>query len=438
MDYKKIIPSIYLDGGRCVRYFKDRRKLMPDPVTLAKNYSNYGADSILVFDLSEDDEGHSLNLSVIKKICDAVDIPVIGGGNVRRLEDIKKLIYAGCQRACLNFSKSSNTEITEEVGKRFGRNHIAACVASFDELERNKNIIKNFLSTVILIGCEDEERCVKWVNDNCSRNINPVKMETWLLRDEMSLHDAAAVMRRHGLDGISGGDLNNGYKEFMGFKRQCVGLGVPMNTFEAAISWDELTVNSDGLVPVVVQDYKSGEVLMLAYMNEYAFERTIESGLMNYYSRSRQGQWQKGDTSGHYQYVKALYADCDRDTILAKVLQVGSACHTGSRSCFFNQIMKKEYDDTNPLMALEDEYKVIEDRKLHPKEGSYTNYLFDKGIDKILKKVGEECTEIIIAAKNPDPEELKYEMADWLYHAMVLMVEKGVNWKEITKEISHR
>ena len=160
--------------------------------------------------------------------------------------------------------------------------------------------------------------------------------------------------------------------------------------------------------------------------------------MMTYWSRSRNELWTKGLTSGHFQYVKALSADCDKDTILAKVLQIGAACHTGARSCFFNEILKKEYDETNPLKVFEDEYATIVDRRDHPKEGSYTNYLFDKGIDKILKKVGEECTEIVIAAKNPDPEELKYELADWLYHAMVLMVEKGVTWEDITKEISQR
>ena len=146
----------------------------------------------------------------------------------------------------------------------------------------------------------------------------------------------------------------------------------------------------------------------------------------------------KGETSGHIQYVKELTADCDFDTILAKVSQVGVACHTGNPSCFFNEIVKKEYIEKNPLKVFETVYNIIEDRKNNPKEGSYTNYLFDKGIDKILKKVGEECTEIVIAAKNPDPEEIKYETSDFLYHVMVLMVEKGVTWEEITQELAQR
>ena len=189
---------------------------------------------------------------------------------------------------------------------------------------------------------------------------------------------------------------------------------------------------------MIVQDYKTDEVLMLAYMNEEAFETTLKSGKMTYWSRSRNELWTKGLTSGHLQYVKSLTLDCDNDTILAKVSQIGAACHTGNRTCFFKTLVKKEYDDTNPLRVFQDVYDVIMDRKENPKEGSYTNYLFDKGLDKILKKVGEECTEIVIAAKNPDKEEVKYEISDFLYHMMVLMAEKGVTWDEIVKELARR
>lgn len=197
--------------------------------------------------------------------------------------------------------------------------------------------------------------------------------------------------------------------------------------------------NSEGLVPVVVQDYQTLEVLMVAYMNEEAYEQTLSCGKMTYFSRSRNSLWLKGATSGHFQYVKSLTADCDMDTILAKVSQVGAACHTGAKSCFFNEITKKEYEELqNPLQVFQEVFAVIQDRKLHPKEGSYTTYLFDKGIDKILKKLGEEATEIVIAAKNPNSNEIKYEISDFLYHMMVLMAEKDVTWEEITMELANR
>lgn len=159
---------------------------------------------------------------------------------------------------------------------------------------------------------------------------------------------------------------------------------------------------------------------------------------MTYYSRSRDELWVKGETSGHYQYVKKLMLDCDNDTILAKVRQVGAACHTGNRSCFFKELASKDYVSTNPHIVLTEDFEVILERKKNPRDGSYTNYLFDKGIDKILKKCGEEAAEIIIAAKNPDAEELKYEIADFLYHMMVLMAECGLDWEDITKELVNR
>lgn len=177
---------------------------------------------------------------------------------------------------------------------------------------------------------------------------------------------------------------------------------------------------------------------MMAYMNEQAFNDTIKTGTMTYYSRSRKSLWVKGETSGHYQYVKSLSIDCDKDTLLAQVDQIGAACHTGQPSCFFTPLVGDDRDETNPLKVFESVYATILDRKEHPKEGSYTNYLFDKGMDKILKKVGEEATELVIAAKNANPEEVKYELSDFLYHAMVLMVEKGITWDDIIKELADR
>ena len=139
--------------------------------------------------------------------------------------------------------------------------------------------------------------------------------------------------------------------------------GIPVQTFESSIAWSDFKLNSDGMVPVIVQDYKTDEVLMLAYMNEEAFETTLKSGKMTYWSRSRNELWTKGLTSGHLQYVKSLTLDCDNDTILAKVSQIGAACHTGNRTCFFKTLVKKEYDDTNPLRVFQDVYDVIMDRK---------------------------------------------------------------------------
>ncbi|ERJ11940.1 bifunctional phosphoribosyl-AMP cyclohydrolase/phosphoribosyl-ATP diphosphatase HisIE [Haloplasma contractile] len=202
--------------------------------------------------------------------------------------------------------------------------------------------------------------------------------------------------------------------------------------------------NEQGLIPAIVQEYDSREVLMLAYMNEEALTKTLSSKVAHYYSRSRKELWKKGETSGNFQFVKELTYDCDADTILLKVNQVGVACHTGSKTCFFNTIPLElnEEPETNikktQLNILDDLYEVIKYRKGNPLEGSYTSYLFEKGIDKILKKVGEETSEVIIGAKNNDESELVYEISDLVYHLLVLMVNQNVTLDTIEQELKKR
>lgn len=426
-DYKKFIPCMYLLEGKAVSGFRDTKVLSENPVELARFFSENNADELLIFDLSKDDEAHEAALDIIKSICEQAQIPVIGAGNVKRMEDIKKLLYAGCAKAVLNYSKPGNIEITKEVSLKFGRDKICACIAEASEIEKNADILTEYVSQVILL----DEKTIKQ-----AIAVSPIPMIVTL--PEVSLDKIIELLSCENIASVSGAAINANVKELINIKDLCAGNGVCVKTFEPAIKWEELTTNADGLIPVVVQDYKTREVLMVAYMNEEAYLHTLKTGRMTYFSRSRQEQWIKGGTSGHYQYLKELSADCDKDTILAKVAQVGAACHTGNYSCFFQEIYKKEYEETNPLMVFEAVLNVIKDRKVNPKEGSYTNYLFDKGIDKILKKLGEEATEIVIAAKNPNANEIKYEIADFLYHMMVLMVEKGVTWEEITEELDKR
>ena len=393
-----------------------------DGAALAEFYSDNGADAILVFDLSDSDEEHDQNIGLLKEIVRCTEIPVYAGGHIRRVEDVKKILYAGCQMAVLNFGRASNVEMAEEVSKRFGKEKIAFSIS--DESQYSDSLKE--LGSLIFWSGSDE--------------ICPVAGKLPVISISSASTDDAVinVLSNKWADGIASAYFSSGAADFMALKAKAADRGLQMNTLTSSYTWDDMRPNSDGLVPVVVQDYKTSEVLMVAYMNEEAFETTLKTGKMTYWSRSRQELWTKGMTSGHLQYVKSLSIDCDNDTILAKVSQIGAACHTGNHTCFYREMVKKEYHDANPLKVFEHVYGVIQDRKEHPKEGSYTNYLFGKGIDKILKKVGEEATEVVIAAKNPDPEEIKYELSDFLYHAMVLMVEKGVTWEDITRELANR
>mgnify|MGYP003290208686 CR=1 FL=1 len=196
----------------------------------------------------------------------------------------------------------------------------------------------------------------------------------------------------------------------------------------------ELKYNSDGLIPAIVQDFHTKKVLMLAYMNKESLEITINEGKTCFFSRSRQQLWRKGETSGNTQQVVSIRTDCDKDTLLIEVIKAGPACHTGSETCFFEDIVTSEQES----FSYEGLYEMLVGRKVNKKEGSYTTYLFEKGIDKILKKVGEECTEVIIGAKGGDKAETVYEIADLIYHITVMMIEMGISIDEVTAELAKR
>lgn len=433
MNKKELLVPLYLKNGQAVTGLENEIPWMDgDAVRLASVYSNAGADGIVLFDLSEGDAEHDVSIGLIKEITRVVDIPVYGGGNVRRMEDVKKLIYAGCRKVFLNYSKPENVELTQEVSARFGKEKILACLYTEEDADMARMQMESLGGVLLLDEFLDISDLLNHTGEENSSFV------VYLPLGQFCKEAASIVLGAEFVSGVYAEAFMEQAFEMMELKHLLKENGIEVNTYESDLGWDEIKTNESGLLPVVVQDYKTQEVLMAAYMNQEAFEATIRTGRMTYWSRSRQELWVKGLTSGHFQYVKELCIDCDNDTLLAKVAQVGAACHTGSRSCFYRSIMKKEYDETNPLKVFEDVFAVIQDRKLHPKEGSYTNYLFDKGIDKILKKVGEEATEIVIAAKNPDPEEIKYEISDFLYHVMVLMAERGVTWEDITRELAQR
>ena len=198
---------------------------------------------------------------------------------------------------------------------------------------------------------------------------------------------------------------------------------------------DDLKFDHQGLIPAVVQDYYSKQVLTVAYMNRESLEISMKEGRTCFYSRSRGELWRKGETSGNIQEIVSIRGDCDGDALAVEVIKRGPACHTGSESCFFRSLYQSgEHQD----FSIEALYDLLKGRKTAPREGSYTTYLFQKGIDKILKKVGEECTEVIVAGKGGDREETVFEIADLMYHVMVLMVEMGIEPKDVFSQLAGR
>ncbi len=429
MEKKKLILAFGCKNGRAVVMDEERTYYNDTPLDLARRLCDSGADGLLICDLSENDADHEKTIDILRGMTRQIDIPVIAGGRVNRLEDVKKYLYAGAAAVFLNASIAENVDLIKEAASRFGSEKVYVYLEMGYLRKHIEEYAQLGASAAILDTALDQD-------DIARLPASPIPV--------------LAVFGNAGCDAVvpflkwpfSSGLVLPSSKEPSGscmlLKQTLKEQGIPMETFESSVGWEDFKLNGDGLIPVIVQDYQTSQVLMLAYMNREAFEQTLKTGRMTYFSRSRQKLWVKGETSGHFQFVKSLKLDCDNDTILAKVRQIGPACHTGAQSCFFTTLAEKEYKDTNPLRVFEDVFAVIQDRKEHPKEGSYTNYLFDKGLDKILKKLGEEATEIVIAAKNPNPEEIKYEISDFLYHMMVLMAEKGISWEEITHELANR
>ncbi len=405
-----------------------------NPQEIVKSYFNKGTDAILLWDdktPSSSQEEHLITM--ISQLAAAYDLPLMVYQTYPRFEDIKKIIYAGASLVVMNPFEGGGKETLKEGVARFGdENVIGTLVGVPDHFELSINLMNDLVENtkchVWMMTLEQMNHLQNWIKEQGIQVIlwtsfnNNEYLESLMnnpLVKDVCLIDAEPI------------DLYN---------VKCIlkEKGIPVSLLESSLPFSQFKCNSDGLIPVITQDYKTGKVLMLAYMNEASYNETIRSGQMTYYSRSRKCLWKKGETSGHYQYVKSLDIDCDKDTILAKVHQIGVACHTGSESCFFTNLVNTRYDETNPQTILGEIMTTVQDRKVNPKEGSYTNYLFEKGIDKILKKVGEEAAEIIIAAKNPDTSELKYEISDFLYHMIVLMVEKGVTWEEVSSELAKR
>ena len=319
MSYKRLIPCIFIAGGKAVKWFDDDTVMTDDVVGLAKYYSDHGADELLVFDLSDSDEEHDEAIDLMKRMNRMIRIPMVAGGNIRRQEDIKKILYAGAKRAMLNFSKPDSVKLIEDAAKRFGKEKIAVSLNDFDALFKHQHLINDYSSEIIFMHRLD-----------LNSVMNVTEVPCVIVTDTMEEPELFKILKCPGVKGLSGKFVSQTDMDFVEFKEKCGQEEIKMTSFESMMEFSQFKTNEQGLIPVVVQHYKTQEVLMLAYMNEEAFYKTIKTGKMTYYSRSRQQLWTKGETSGHFQYVKSLTIDCDYDTLLAKVDQIGAACHTGN------------------------------------------------------------------------------------------------------------
>lgn len=425
MSYKRLIPCILIADGTAVKWFDDREVISHDVIKLAKEYSDQGADELLIFNLAETEEENDETIDLIRQINRMIKIPMIVGGHVKEMEDIKRILDMGAKKAILNFSKPGMLKMAEEAKKIYSKEKIAVSIKNFDELFKKQHIIREYSSELVFMHRVDLDSVMNVVDIPCI-----------MVTDTMEESELFRILKCPRIRGISGKYISQRSLDLKEYKEKCTAEGIKMTAFESRMDFSEFKLNPQGLLPVVVQNYKTSEVLMVAYMNQQAFEHTVKSGRMTYYSRSRNELWIKGETSGHYQYVKSLTIDCDRDTLLAKVEQIGPACHTGNPTCFFQPVAGTGKRDISTLQILDRMHQSIAFRRAHTSKAD--DILAGNGIDKILKKIGEEATELIIASKNPNKQDITHEISDLMYHVISLMVERGIEWDDIAEEFDKR
>lgn len=424
MEQKNIVATIYLKNGKSVKGPRDLTESC-DAVELASRYNDSGVDKIFLIDLSDDENEHLTNIMTMRNINRSIDVKTAAGGNIKRLDDVKLYFFAGCIEVVLNGGKPDTLELVKEAANRFGKDRILVSVDNVNFAFKTRDYIKDCVHELVLM------------NTDLASGIENITSTPYILRlDNYDLDKITELLKSESIRGIYGDFVNDYNTDIMQLKSTLSDRSISMDNFEPKLHWSDLKTNSDGLVPVIAQDYQTGQVYMLAYMNEEAFNTTIRIGKMTYWSRSRQELWTKGLTSGHIQYVKSLTADCDYDTILAEISQVGGiACHTGAPSCFFNNIIQKEYVDRSPRKIFENKLnEIIRQRN----EDSDVKEIFDQGIDEILKKIGEETAEVIIAGKDSNKTDIIREVTDLIVNLMFLMSDNEITWDDITTELATR
>ena len=424
MEQKNIVATIYLKNGKAVKSRSDFNNPL-DAIQLASRYNDSGVDKIFLIDLSDDETEHLTNIMTMRNINRSIDVKTAAGGNIKRLDDVKLYFFAGCLEVVLNGGKPDTLELVKEAANRFGKDRILVSVDNVNFAFKTRDYIKDCVHELVLMDTD------------LATGIENITSTPYILRlDNYDLDKITELLKSESIRGIYGDFVNDDDTDIMRLKSTLSDRGIRMDNFEPKLHWSDLKTNSDGLVPVIAQDYQTGQVYMLAYMNEEAFNTTIRIGKMTYWSRSRQELWTKGLTSGHIQYVKSLTADCDYDTILAEISQVGGiACHTGAPSCFFNNIIQKEYVDRSPRKIFENKLnQIIKDRN----EDSDVKEIFDQGIDEILRKIGEETSEVIIAGKDSNKTEIIREVTDLIVNLMFLMSDNEITWDDITTELATR
>ena len=445
MSIKRIIPCLDVKDSRVVKGINFvNLKDMGDPVELARAYDQAGADELVFLDISKTQDGHDLMLDVIEKTAQAISIPLTVGGGIQTLADIDRILAAGASAVSIGTAALKDPDfVTEAVAKYGSQKLVAAVDIQFDPEQGDFYVYSHggnqrteWKAFDWLIECEklgfgqllitnkDRDGVQNGFDlDFLKQASQVVSLPIIASGGAGSIDDFVTLFEETTISaGLAASIFHNGTVTISDLKSRLVEGGIAIlptkkPNFEKA----------NGLISVILQDVNTKQVLMNGFMNEEAYRLTIQDNVVWFYSRTKNRLWKKGETSQHYQYVKRMSLDCDADALLIQVQPAGPTCHLGTSSCF---------DQTD--FSLNQLFQTVKSKLEKREEGSYTAYLAQEGLDKILKKCGEELTETVIAAKNNDAEELVSESSDLLYHLFVLLAYQGVDLSDVEAQLASR
>lgn len=411
---RRIIPCLDIKDGKVVKgvNFVNLKEL-GDPVELARKYEREGASEIVMLDITATNEKRNTFFDLLKKVSHGITIPITVGGGIKSIEDFRKAFENGASKVSVNSAAVANPELVRQASKEFGKDRI---VAAIDGKGQNV-VVKGGKEKTQLLVVEWAKKC----ESLGAGEILLTMMDTDGVGKGYDITMTKAVVDAVKIPVIASGGCGSIADIIDVFEKTGCDAALAASLFH----YNKVTI------PAIVQDFYTGRVLMLAYVNPQSYEIMLREGRTCFWSRSRKELWRKGETSGDLQIIKSMAFDCDNDTLLIQVEQTGKgACHTGQYSCFGAE--------QGEFAMLDNVYTQILDRARNPKEKSYTNYLLDAGLDKICKKLGEETTETIIAAKNNDKAEIVNEIADVTYHMLVLMFKTGISPRDVSAKLAER
>lgn len=445
MSVKRIIPCLDVKDGRVVKGVNFvALKDIGNPVELARFYDQEGADELVFLDISKTQDGHAFLLPLIQETAAAITVPLTVGGGIKTLDDIQLLLEAGASRVSIGSAAIADPEFVKAAVEKFGGHTIVAAIdIQWDDEDQAFYVYSHggtkrtdWKAFDWLLECEKYgvgELLITNKNRDGVQNGFDLEFlsEAAKIVDTPIIASGGAGTIEDFVDlfektpvtaGLAASIFHNGTVKIADLKTELMAAGIPL---VPATGPD--FAKGNGLISVILQDSCTQQVLMNGYMNKEAYQRTLQDNVVWFYSRSKERLWKKGETSRHYQYVDQMSLDCDRDALLVQVTPAGPTCHLNRPSCF-----EQDYFNLATL------FQTVENKVKKPEEGSYTAYLAKEGLDKILKKCGEEMTEVVIAAKNADRDELIAETCDLIYHTFVLLAQQGVSLEDINRKLAIR